>query len=167
MSIITPSDFKGELNLPNTDGKYADQGLQIFIDKYEPKFIRALFGKTLGNLLIAGLAEDPVDARWTALMTADFKYALTCYVYWWYLRDNTSYTGGSGVVKSNSENASNVSPVHKLCKAWNDMVTINREIATDIDLTVYPEFTKPYWYGCGWYGHGCNEVFTRVNALGI
>ncbi|HXS55730.1 MAG TPA: hypothetical protein VN726_06375, partial [Hanamia sp.] len=47
------------------------------------------------------------------------------YVYWHYLKDNVSFTMGSGEVKPKEDVS--VSPRLKMVRAWNEMVYMNRE----------------------------------------
>lgn len=86
------------------------------------------------------------------------KSLIANYVYWHYLRDNHTFTTGSGEKKSPL--AINALPTAKLNRAWNEMVDwnfqlndfLNKEIAT------YPEYEKV-----------CidRQLFTKENGLNL
>lgn len=147
-SITQPSDFKAEIVIANATVTPVNSTVQAFIDKYEPRLITALFGKTFGDLFVAGLAAQVVEDRWTELLTPDLKLAIANYIYYWYMRDQDSTTSGSGTVKSKDTNASQFSAFDKVFRAWYEMVCINfatLKYVTD-NPTIYPEYVAPNWY---------------------
>jgi len=67
------------------------------------------------------------------------KSLIANYVYWHYIRDNHTFTTGSGEKKSPL--AINALPEAKLVRAWNQMVEWNIKLYEFIDdhITTYPE----------------------------
>jgi hypothetical protein len=66
-SLIDISFFVADINIPNTDQPLVEERLDYFITKYEKEFLRDLLGVALYNAFVAGLAEDPIAAKWTNL----------------------------------------------------------------------------------------------------
>ena len=58
MILLEKEDFTGKYNIPDATSRYADDDVQEAIDKYEPVYIRKLFGSVLGNLIIEYLEDD-------------------------------------------------------------------------------------------------------------
>jgi hypothetical protein len=181
MSIITIADFKGEQNVAQSNNPGVRENLQGFIDKYEPKFLAMLLGSALAKEFVTGLvlvpvvpATDPVtyvpiDPKWLYLRDdTTLKAMLVDYVYYWYIRDQVTFTSGTGEVKAKNENSSAASSVGKQVMAWNEMADMAREFT--LDLAVYPNYSKPYthWvYGYGYYSHSIPDIFLHINSLNI
>lgn len=127
MSIVTPADFIGEQNIPNTDETPTANKVQWFIDEYEPKLLEHLFGSVLYADYLAGVIEDPIDVKWT-LLQAQCKRAIVCYVYYYFMNDNITYNSGVGNVKAKTENAASAQSWDKMVKAWNTMVKQNVKV---------------------------------------
>lgn len=147
-SITQPSDFKAEIVIAQATVTPVNSTVQAFIDKYEPRLLNALFGNSFATLFVAGIAVDPPDDRWTALLTPDLKIAIANYIYYWYMRDQDSTTSGSGTVKPKDTNASQFSALDKVFRAWYEMVCINfatLKYLTD-NADTYPEYVAPTWY---------------------
>lgn len=164
MSLINSSYFIGERNIPNVD--YPDVGSAVgnLLNKYEPEYLKALLGYELFLLFEAGLAEATPAAKWTEIRngiqftmldgrltkwkglvdTETFQSPIADYVYYWWLRNNVSQTAEMGEVRGKAENAVNVSPKFKMCKAWNDMVDKSLVLYEFllVNNTVYPELQK-------------------------
>lgn len=177
MSIITYTDFKGEQNIAGLSNKGTQESLQLFIDEYEPKFLKSLLGNALAEEFITGLAGsgDPVviDPVWVSLRDMPaLKTMLVCYVYYWYVRDAVTLTTGTGETKPANENSTVVSSVNKQVKAWNKMVDLAREFT--LDTTVYPSYSEnPYAWG-NTYKWGIlqswgpkNDIYHRINSLNL
>lgn len=180
MSIITIADFRGEQNVAQQSNAGVRENVQGFIDKYEPIFLKKLLGSALANEFVAGLvpvpvepATDPVtfeptDPKWLFLRDdTDLKPMLVDYVYYWYIRDQVTFTAGTGEVKAKNENSVRVSSVDKQVKAWNEMVSMARGF--DLDVAIYPDYTKPYWNRWHSWDYGCpvNEIYYPINSLNI
>ncbi len=166
MSIITPSIFVAEIAVPQS-GNYFENGgnLQAFIDKYERKFMLALFGVTFYDEIKAGLAEDPIPTKWSNLVSDDLKLAIANYVYWHWKRDETTQSVGISETKPKAENSSVTNSEVKQVRAWNEMVDYARGL--NLDVEVYPNWTKSYWRNYGYWYIGCevSDIFYYQNSL--
>lgn len=173
MSIIAITDFKGDQKVAGTSNQGTREDLQNCIDKYEPKFLRALYGSVMANAFIQGLAADPVEQRWTDLATnADLKQMLVCYVYYWYSRRNATLTAGTSEVKPENENSRPVSIAQKQTTSWNEMVDLVDENV--VDLTAYPEYVPTPWRyaswrnGCFWWNRiKVSDIYFRISTLNL
>lgn len=166
--LINATYFIGEINLPGLSEPANAENLLTFITKYEKKFLQQLFGEDLYDLYVAGLAEDPVDEKWTALsamlVDTDTKESpIANYVYYYFTRDMATLTANLGEVKPKGENASFASPIAKQVRAWNEMVDFVWKFELDTD--VYPEWSGPYSHFSDW----CHsrEIFHKINSLGL
>ena len=182
MSIIVPSDFKGENTIAQVAANVGGvtNTVQVFIDKYEPKFLKELLGTTLALEFINGLIPvpvdpptdpityEPIDPKWTALRDeTDLKPMLIDYIYYWYIRNEVTSTAGMGEVKGKTDNATRTSSTDKLCRAWNEMSQMARFF--DLSTTVYPDFKRQYWRNVySWfYGCGISDIFYPINNSNI
>lgn len=59
MSFIDASYFVGNINIPNTGEQSVAERLTLFINKYEPQFLRKLLGYPLYKAFVAGMAVPP------------------------------------------------------------------------------------------------------------
>jgi hypothetical protein len=174
--IVQVSDFQGKYTLANTTESYVDEIIQLAIDEYEPELLEELLGSVLYQSLIEGLEDDPVEQKWADLATK-VKKSIMCYVYWFYIRDNSTFTTGTGEVRPSNQNSDVVSPNTKTYDRWNEMVKNNFEVIKFIrenpgdyptvqDDTDLPPFVwevfKNYSYGCRNDG-----IFGYRNQLGI
>lgn len=171
MSIIVPNDFKGENTIAQVNGTVGgvNSTLQGFIDKYEPKFLRELLGTVLANEFVAGLAVTPVediDPKWIALRDeTDIKQMIIDYVYFFYMRNQTTSTAGMSEVKGKTDNATPVNSVFKQDRAWNEMANMARFF--DLDVAVYPDFNRVHWrrYSYWRYGCGVSEIYYNIGIV--
>lgn len=152
MSIVAISDFKGEIAIANKSDSAISAGVQSFIDKYEPIYLRELLGSDFAILFVAGLAVTPTpDVRWTALITPtgyDLKTAIANFIYYWYMRDQDTQTVGIGTVKAKAQNATVVSAAGKVKRAWSEMVCTSWQELRYLkcNAATYPEFVVPCWF---------------------
>jgi hypothetical protein len=68
VSLIDKTYFVGELDIPNWSNANVAARLQLFIDKYEARFLKQLLGNDLYTDFIAGIQEDPMDELWSNLL---------------------------------------------------------------------------------------------------
>lgn len=169
MSILTPNNFNGgEQNIADISNDGVQENLQVFIDKYEVKFLKELLGVTLANEFIAGLAEDPIEQKWIDLRDAtDLKEMLKCYVYYWYTNYQITFSSGTGEVKAKNENSNMASAYPKMVLAWNQMVKMARVF--DLSTEIYIDYVRPYWRRYESWFDGCevNEIFYYKNRYGL
>lgn len=170
MPLIDASYFIGGINLPNISQPAVLENLDVFINKYEKKFLKLLLGDALYDLFIAGIAEDPIAEIWTDLKSLlvnsqDKESPIANYVYYYYTRDRATQTVGMGEVKPSGENGSIASPVTKQVRAWNEMVDFVRGF--ELDMEIYPEWVKPCEYSHYPYRWALNEIYHKINSLGL
>jgi len=160
MSIlkVDNSYFTGDdLNIPNTSstgvgasGALAQANaakLTRLIEKREPEFLKKVLGNDLYLLFKQGMTVDPIDSRWTTLLSylvnsSAKESAFANYVWWNWSRSNASSTTGNGEAIASKENAKSVSPIDHQVGVWNEMVYSLTELRSFIQLNsnIYPGY---------------------------
>lgn len=163
MSILTVQDFVGEANIPDTDSQAVAERLQVYIDKYEQKYLRALLGLGLYTELKDGLLQSPIPDKWVDLV-AQFNEPLTYYVYWHWLKGNNDYTNNSGVSRKKNENSEMVSPMAQMVSRWNNMVEANWDMVKGWDSELYGDY---YFTGSIWPNRDVRDIFTKQNTFNL
>lgn len=129
-----------------------------FIDAEEKKRLIKILGRPLYDALIAGLAEPIPKQKWLNISVGcDYTQfgkrfhwdglveSLIPYIYGEWLRHDTASESGNGVVETENENATTISPVRLMAEAWNDFA---RRIGGDCEDDVYyHERNKNTLYG--------------------
>lgn len=153
MSLIDTSYFIGDLDIAGLSSSHVRARVEAFIDKYEPKFLRLLFGELLYADYVAGIAltgeeNEAEKALWTILQSENLKQAIACYVYYYWLRDKETLTTSQGESKPQTENSTQANSIHKQVRAWNEMVENVGIIYNYLDLnyTLYTNWAKSYRY---------------------
>lgn len=138
--------------------------LDIFICKYEKQFLIKLLGNNLYEKFFKEMSRNNIKSipeEWIILKNKLFNCSewispAANYVYYWYLGNDMSSTSGVGEVRVMANNATLVSSLPKMIKAWNEMVDMN------------VEFEKWVWdnnvYG---YKHIPSDLFCKLNMFGI
>lgn len=179
-TIASPTDFTGEVNIPNADDAYNGVAatVQSLIDEYEPQLLTELLGDALYTELKNGLAVLPTpDAKWVALRDK-VKPLILKYVYFYYLEANIVQTTGIGAQATTSEAGNRASAWGKQVKEWNKMVKGNHSLVKFLTNNAdYPDYKRPDYYEYDWvwgfdYFLGCfgmriPEIYTFKNSLGI
>lgn len=167
-SIITYSDFTGDLNLDLGTGGQAQIGYYI------TELQRELFTKLFGRNLYASLDITPVPAKWTELITPGtiyytyenykflypgLKRMLACYVYckWQTLEMSASTPEGETI--STSTNGEHVFNAGKQVRVWNEMVRLYYEVINYVNYknSVTPNYFEEFEY----------EEIEEINSFGI
>jgi hypothetical protein len=126
--------------------------LQWYIDAHEEEFLRLLLGDALYTAYAAGLAEDPVPAKWTALRNKLFQANATSrispaanYVFFKFYREKASHATGLGEAKPNAQNSLLLGNAQKCKVAWSAMAKMNQNIKFFIEANAadYPEYVAP------------------------
>lgn len=163
MRIITANAFTAELNIAGVDNPTINR-LNEFIDKYTKKFLKQLYGDNMGNLFISALNEQPPISAgnrfYDLAQDSDLQNSLACYVYYWFQRDNVSFSSSQGEKRAKASNSTDVEMGYKVSRAWNEMVDYCRNV--NVDATVFPEYVKYNWYYCNgtrWYDRGYSAVY--------
>lgn len=146
MSLIDRTYFVGELNIPNTSQAAISSLTDLFIEKYEDKWLNEVLGYSLSKAFKAGWAAPVPESKWFDLVdgveytSSDGKTKfwrglvsavsgnvafdlspIANYVYYWFIRNNYTQTATTGEVKPQNENAVIANPSLKMVLAWNEM----------------------------------------------
>jgi hypothetical protein len=137
-----------------------NDGLQAFIDQYEPEYMRYLLGYENAKAFIAYYTNRPTAEadkveKWEYLI--DFIESFTtspvaCYIFYWYVRAVQTRATHNGVMAINSDNPI-VSPKRKMADAYNSMV------ADTFVMIKYDLYHVLGNYDC--------EVFRYINAMNV
>jgi hypothetical protein len=145
--------------IPNLSNTNVEAALNAFIEKYEVRFLKTLFGAMYTDYA-AGILVVPIDTIWTALQTADLKDALANYVYYWWMRKDRTKTTSEGETRPAVENGDIVFSNEKMIDCWNQIWPTVNTFAEMIDpatYTTWPQNYKFFLY----------EAFRPVNDFGI
>lgn len=181
MATIDKSYFFGELLLSGVQSTEGEAALQQVIDSREQELLIKLLGYELYKNYIAGIAVTPTpEAKWTDLRNGkeytnssgvltkwpglrftvgvSKKSLIANYVYYHYLRDNYTFTTGSGEKKTAL--AVNSTPDAKLVRAWNEMIGWNYQLHDFLTVNIadYPQYENVQME--------CS-LFTRQNILNL
>ena len=171
-TIVSPDDFEGEQNIPNTDETPTANKVQWYIDEYEPQLLEALFGSTLYTDFIEGLTIDPIPQKWVDLRdNTDLKRAIVCYVFYYYVNGNINFLSGNNTVsQAKMENAITGEVNAPMVLAWNTMVKRNVKVREFIAKGDYDtNYTDLPQYDWEWpFVNECRPgIFVFKNTLNI
>lgn len=160
MPFLTTADFTtGKYKLAQDN--YSNVNLAAYIAKYEPIYLRELFGVSLYNLFVADLSSNvPQTARFTAVFNAfaedddesdtnniivseGIREMLKGFVFFEYNRDLPVKNTMTGNVAENNENSVNLNGwkagiMEKYNQAIDTYKAIQRKMEEDPDT--YPEY---------------------------
>lgn len=154
-TLISVDYFWGKLaiagiNLPSCDDILQSstknnkvKELQMYIEKYEPIFIKKMFGTNLN-----GMVTNDVKAL---LYDDELKISpIANFVYYHYMKDTAVMVTNAGLKSSQIQNTRSISPDSKMVAAWNDMVDMVSDIhfkfytLDDVGGTIYSTEILPY-----------------------
>ena len=135
---------------------------QLFINKYQKKYLESMFGKTLAANLPNELKELLYDEETKTSPIAN-------YVYFFYQRANETRTTAAGEKKLTVQNTVPTSNYPKRVQAWNEMVARNIEIHNDLSELGTLEYAEPLDYVTDiLYNIDTNDnIFTDINIFNI
>ena len=165
MSIVNVSDFKGKNTIAQTEQANVASVVQAYIDRLEPEYLRKVLGVTLYDLYNAGIIAN--DAKYLAIKNGanytdsygdvvyyeGLKQPILNYIYFHYLKNNTTATTGSG--EKTIQKAEAAAALDKEVRAYNDMVTVNKQLHGYL----YSKQIKVSWK--------YSEMFEYENTLGL
>lgn len=139
MPIVTITDFKDDIALPQASQQAVQENVNRHIAKYEQEFLEQVLGYEMATAFTAGLLLDPIPVKWLELRNGatftdntvvykwpGIKTPIACYVYYHIRRDDAINTTPSGDTTGKAENAKVISSARKMLEAWNKMVKLNR-----------------------------------------
>lgn len=170
MSIVTTSDFVGQLMIAQIEQANVAVNVQRYIDMYEPEYLQRALGYALYDVYRVQVALPTPNPVYVALRDgavytdyygeqrkySGLKQAAAKYIYYHYLRDNSTFTTGSGEKTIDKGNAAN--SVDKQVRSWNTMVRINKELRAYIYANNALFGSQSWQY---------NEMFHPINTLGL
>lgn len=154
--IVKPSDFQGEITIGQVEHQNVAAAVQLFISKYEPKFLNQLIGSALAGQLEEEMTKETPGQIWVDL-AGRVKLPCANYIYYWYQRDAITDSAGAGEVEAQAENATRVTVADKAARAWNEMAELNLEFLSWINKAVYPSYKA----------NGNSDIYCAINSLGI
>lgn len=160
MAILTTDDFmNGRYIIPVIGQTKTD--LELYIERIEFEYLPKLFGKDLYDLFLLDLAQptvgEPTDPRFVKVYNPLIEQPETClyeswgikemlkgFVYYHFIKDDTSRVTTIGIKMTLGENSDSVSAIHHdiLCR-FNDSVSTYKAIQwwmCDEDSDNYPEY---------------------------
>lgn len=172
--LIDKEYFVGEILIPNLESfgrgislvvsEANRSGIDLFIAKYERKFLVDLLGVKLYRAFMDGLQSGDVKREWVELkaMLVDETCHLSPianYVYYWFTRNRITESTGVGEVVGQVNNATVVSPAEKMVLAWNLMVDEVKVITSWLEghEEDYVDFCPNFKA----------EIFFKINTLGV
>ncbi len=130
MSLISKAYFVKDINIPESE--YSD--LTAYIARYEKEILIQMFGYELWKLVdayimgdtgvIADLVEgkeyevDGYTVKWNGLINSDKVSLISYYVFYWWARNNATFTSSMGELKSVGENAEAARLIQRMNNAW-------------------------------------------------
>lgn len=147
MAIIDSSYFVGEISIPNITGTSPIvtvnlANLNRLISIYEKDYLTRLLGSTLYDEFIADLltSEAWATALRDELRDATLKLSpIAYYVYYFWLRESSTYVTSGGQQEAKAENAVSSSPALRMVEAYNRMVRMTEDV---LEYMADEAFTK-------------------------
>lgn len=166
--IIDSTYFRAEINVAQLGTEEVQENLEIFITKYEKRFLQNYFGYELAQMIVAEnqAPNDPEIAKilngavityqgkeyvWIGLKNEEKVSPIANFVFYYWAQDGISQQDGVGETWTKAENATLVSPDSRCAYAWNEMI----EMLDPLEMFIknYPERT------------GCN--FKPINSFNL
>lgn len=160
--IISNSYFTRDIAVPQLGNDLLLTDFASWLTAYELEYLEKALGYSFAHELIAGLSEDPVNAKWLDLINGKtyevdgvqyrweglknqtlLKSAIADYVYFFYSRDKVSQQSGyGGENRQTGENATGSSIQRRSATVWNRMIKTTREMWNYLILnpTTYDTF---------------------------
>ncbi len=158
-TMIDTTYFHTEIFIPNISDSNAVETaraaeLQRFIDRYEPDYLDLLMGYDMRVEFLAGLEEDDILPKWSALKDELVDVSLLLspiadYVYFYYTRSKATETTRSGEIITAVDNGLNAGANYKQVSAYNravEQALIVREWIEE-HRADYPNYDNTYTFG--------------------
>lgn len=150
--LIDHTYFVGEILIPNLTGDNPVvsgnvEEINRFIKKYEKEYLLHVLGEDLYKVFIAGMAVEPIEAKWTdlksKLIDTDIPASpIADYVYYHVMRDRFTNTSALGEVEAAVENGNYAVNSYKMARAYNEAVRYGSTLRSWLsdNIATYPEF---------------------------
>lgn len=132
--------------------------LTLYIDRYEPEFLKKVLGYSFYKLMLANSGDarfvslisgsdytyKDVLHRWEGFQNAEKISPIANYVFYMFGRQDVEQPVGSGIVRPKAENSTMVIPNLTLISAFNEMVTLvkNMNYYLKANADLYPEYKE-------------------------
>lgn len=184
-NIINASFFYGQLEIAQITETSVAATVNRYIDTLEQDFLKKLFGYELSKLFLAGYGavgkyKDLLDGaeytnrfgvpdKFRGLVFSDGEGAkkrsmIANYIYFYYLRQETTFTTGSGEKEIAAMNAEKASSRMKQVRAWNEMVGWVKEL---YEFLYVKESDYPSYFNTGKAYATDTEFFKVINSLNL
>jgi hypothetical protein len=157
--IIDHTYFVREINIPQLSQPAVLENLNLFIEKYEPQFLRAVFGWELAVLIMGYLNTEEVEGvepderigwlvegsplkQWGGLRNNEKISPLANYIFYRLTDDSVTFLAQVGESTATAENSRRVSNDDRLIFVWNEMVEMMVGLHSLLKSGLYPEY-KP------------------------
>lgn len=164
MSLIDNTYFHSEINIAQVQSIPVQAAITSMITKYETDYLKKVLGYAFWKLFNAAIADvsgrwydikvgaeyenaNGYTKKWEGFTNAEKLSPIANYCYYWYMRENVTFTASAGEQEGKAENSTVVSPGPKMARAWNEMVDQTALLydfllnKTDEDgELIYPEF---------------------------
>lgn len=157
MSFLLPSDFTGKT--AQSVNEFTEPKMQLYIDRYEPRYLRSLLGVDMYNDFVADLdtspgpivpASVPTSPKFTVIfepfqfdeaamsncqhISEGFKEMLKLFIMFEYSRDNQHVFGITGATQNNYSNSELTRLVKTQCREnYNTALSTYNQIQWYID----------------------------------
>lgn len=172
-NIIDTTYFHTDLNTASEINSF----LTEYITKYEPIILKKTLSYDLYKAFLAGLAEDPIPAKWTnlrdgceyandgiyykwiGLVNSTKQSLIANYVLYQFILTGFNNFQASGIWLANTENSKLIDLGAYQCKIYNEMVDWISEMndfilySNDLDSETYPNYYP--------------ETIEKINIFGI
>ena len=150
--FVTFEDFNNFRYIPNLGSEPTVDIIDGYIDEFEFKYYREVFGYTNGKLIM----DNPIDAKYEIIINGgeyidangDTQYfvgtkeASADYIYFQYIQGTAVGLTSAGYIQGTAENSIQVQPVTKPNLVWNNMIDKMIDLPKLIlsDPTNYPDW---------------------------
>lgn len=156
--IIDQTYFVLEINIAQLSNDIVSEEVDLFINRYEPDFLKRVFGVTLKNLihdfesgtnseerierLVDGytFAYEGKTYEWKGLRNPDKESPIANFVFVKYIENQMSQQTGIGERKSKGENSDDHLADWRLVLAWNRIVIMMEPLLLLLKNGEYPDY---------------------------
>jgi hypothetical protein len=133
MAITSTTDFIGRYSIPIPYNN-GEEKLTQYIDFYEAKYLKALFG----SMLYLEFIENPEAEKFEPLLTLGLKEAMICVVYGHVKKEDLKLVASTGDITPTSEGGN---------QYFGDSIIYNQGITIFKELSKYCKETYPNYDG--------------------
>jgi hypothetical protein len=145
-NLIDYTVFVGDINISQRSEAEVAANINAYITKHEPIFLECLLGYELYKDFLANVVSSPeyqalrdggqefTTTRGYKTKSVSIKKPLAQYIYFQYMKDQFSFTSGSGEKAIEVAGTVNSNAAWKMVRAWNQMVEWNLNICDYLEV---------------------------------